>query len=369
MKPSAVSFRHLRRMTDDTGILEHALGLVPRRNEGYSTDDQARALWVCLEWLELGGEHLADTLLPLIDTYMAFMLWVQGEDGRFHNNIAYDRSRESEQFSEDCLGRCLWASALAAATFRDAARRTAALHMLTRALPAAAELRYPRGIAYALAALSLIRERGLEADSSQLEPLAKRLADLHESASRPEWPWPEPAVTYGNGVLPWGLLRAYRTLGDARLLRIATEQLDFLIESCKDERGRIRPVGNRGWYTPQAKAQWDQQPLDVMKLALAALEAYRLAGKRHYREVIERCHGWFHGDNELSAKMADPEDGSCCDGLEEHGPNINRGAESTISYLLTEAIYHRYRSLVKEELDDAPNDEQNAVARSRVSGV
>ena len=365
MRRPAVNFRHLRRLTDDTGILEHALGLVPRRKEGYSTDDQARALWVCVEWLELDFDRLAGTLLPLIDTYLAFMLWAQGEDGRFHNNISYDRRKEEETYSEDCLGRCMWAAALAAAKLPGASRRFAAQRMLSASLKPAGELQYVRGLAYAVAALAFCREALPEVDSSLLEPLARRLAGLHESGRRPGWPWPEPVVTYGNGVLPWALLRAHRSLADPRLKTFALEQLDFLIENCTDEFGRICPVGNQGWFVPGRKARWDQQPIDVMKLALAALEAYRVTGRERYRTVVERCRAWFHGDNELSLRMADPWEGSCCDGLRENGTNINCGAESTISYLLTEALYHRCLK-TEEDFRDAPDDEQYATSRSRV---
>ena len=40
----AVKLNHLSRMTDDTGMLQHAVFTVPNHHEGYTTDDNARAL-------------------------------------------------------------------------------------------------------------------------------------------------------------------------------------------------------------------------------------------------------------------------------------------------------------------------------------
>lgn len=217
MPCSTVSFQHLMRMTDDTGLLEHADGVLPRRKEGYSTDDQARALWVCLEFFDLGEKYYHQTqeeLLTLMDTYLSYLMWVQEEDGHFHNNIAYDRSKEQEQISEDCLGRCLWACALAAEKLPDDARKAAAKHLLFGSLKAARQLTTLRGMAYTMAALSVGYETLPESERSLLRHLAFRMADQYKACRRSDWFWPEPSVTYGNGVIPWGMLRAYRVLAD-----------------------------------------------------------------------------------------------------------------------------------------------------------
>jgi hypothetical protein len=397
-----VSFRHLRRLTDDTGILEHAVGPVPRRKDGYSTDDQARALWACLWWLEeLPGEPSL-SLQPMIDTYMSFLLWAQLENGHFHNNFAYDRSRETELPSDDCLGRCLWAAALAWShdRDRDEGRRMAAEQLIRPALGRLREIRYPRGAAYALAALSHLIRSGFPGRPGRIGPSdgserierserpgdPERLHDLANAMSgmlirsyrkhaASEWRWFEPEMTYSNGILPWGLLSGYdalradqrrvdRQLADQRrdgraavgdtkdsaplcreLLEVGLESLDFLIRIMTDEQGRIRPVGNRGWCNPRFRAKWDQQPIEVMKLALASFKAYRLTGRESYADVVRRCRGWFYGENDCGMPMCDPSEGSGYDGLGENGRNVNRGAESTISYLLTEVLY---RKLMRE---------------------
>jgi hypothetical protein len=335
-------------MTDDTGLLEHSLGIVPRRKEGYSTDDQARALWACLEWLEwVEDEQSRSELFRLMEIYLSFLLWVQKEDGHFHNNISYDRKEETEEPSDDCLGRCLWACAVGLARLREDGYRLALNEIVHKALPQIHRLRHSRGIAYALAGLSLlIAEQGRNELRAAAETLAGRLADRYRNHRRPDWRWYEPMMVYSNGVIPWGLLWAYDCLEKPEWLDIALESLDFLIEATMNENRQIRPIGNGGWHRPGGgRALWDQQPIDVMKLALAAAKAYELTGSDSYKSVVVKCRDWFYGENDLGVLMVDPEDGSCCDGLGEHGANRNRGAESTLAFLITEALYLDIKSL------------------------
>ena len=374
MSPSVVKFDHLERMTDDTGLLEHSLGRIPRRREGYSTDDNARAIWLCLEWLDLLGDDALDErrrLIWLLDRYLAFLLWAQREDGWFQNNFYFDRTPESETRSDDCLGRSLWATAVAYVQLGDMARKRVAAEILRRSLAAGRELRFLRGQAWGLATCGLllnersgdsalpsgVTEDGLAELANAFE---QRLLAAYRAHRTEDWRWFEPQITYANGLLPWALFVAYRYHGKRETLQVAKESFDFLLTKMSGRDGVIRPVGNRGWCDAERRADWDQQPIDVMKLALAAREAYRATGDEAYREVVRRCRNWFYGDNDLGTPLADPSDGSCCDGLNPDGPNPNRGAESTLSYLLTEAIA---RSLGFEE------DVENRFDRAVVSHV
>jgi hypothetical protein len=364
-------FRHIFRLTDDTGIVEHALGRIPRRKDGYSTDDQARALWMCLEWLDLLGEEESAPLYDLIDTYLSFLLWVQQDNGHFHNNIAYDRTKEKETPSDDCLGRCLWASALASVRLRDEDRRAAAEAILEKALNQVSALRYPRGWAYALSAVSLLHVHQYPRNlTGELEMLTQKLLGCFHDHAAPGWEWFEPAVTYSNGVLPWGLWCAYEATGDRQVLKAAGESLEFLIRLSTNERGRIRPVGNRGWCTPESRALWDQQPVDVMKLCLAACKAFELSGKSEYAKAAAQCREWFYGANDLGVPMVNAAEGSCCDGLGESGVNINQGAESTISYLLTEALYRKLeKKSGKVEKDEYGTKRSTADSEPSIPGI
>lgn len=359
MRQSPVSFRHLERMTDGTGLLEHCLGKIPRRKEGYTTDDNARALWACAEWLQLIGpgndrEPLRNKLLQLIDRYLSFLLWVQREDGSFHNNIAFDRTPEPEQPSDDCLGRTLWACAVACVKLENTGRQQAAQEMFLKAIERTSSMTFPRGWAYAMAACSLLLRHARRSGEQPKGPFnqfihsalpayvdrfEEKLVSLYRRHADREWRWFEPVMTYGNGVIPWGLLHAYGVTEREETRDIAKESLDFLIEKMTGEQGVIRPVGNRGWCTREHRSDWDQQPLDVMKLALAAGQAYVVLGQRDYLEIVKKCRDWYYGDNDLNIALVDVEDGSCCDGLRADGVNENQGAESTLSFLLTEAVY------------------------------
>ncbi|MFC4769861.1 glycosyl transferase [Effusibacillus consociatus] len=363
MYPFPVSFRHLERMTDGTGLLEHCLGRIPRRKEGYTTDDNARALWVCVEWFELvsaaeQGELfkeglVKEKLLDLIDRYLAFLLWVQRDDGSFHNNIGYNRTPEPEEPSDDCLGRTLWACAVASVKLSDAERRIAAEEMFVKGIEQSKTMKFPRGWAYALAACSLLLQNAEDSGRptgrfyrfirnflpDYVTLFESKLVSLYQKNAGSDWSWFEPVMTYGNGVLPWSLFHANKVTERQDTLEIAKESLHFLIEKMTDDQGVIRPIGNRGWCTQKNRSDWDQQPLEVMKLALASAEGYLALGEPSYLQVLEKCRGWFHGENDLHISLANPEEGSCCDGLTPEGPNLNQGAESTLSYLLTEAIY------------------------------
>ncbi|MCL6516064.1 glycosyl transferase [Alicyclobacillus sp.] len=369
MRPFPVEFTHLRRMTDDTGLLEHALGKIPRRREGYTTDDNARALWMCVEWMR-AAEHLnvsatapdaavreararVEGLGELADVYLSYLVWVQGQDGWFHNNVAYGGRFEPEEPSADCQGRALWATACAALWLPREDQSWVAQGLCKTGFRALDRIAHPRGWAHALSAAALLLR---EADAHDhlgadflawvhdeiprvIRDLALRLVGLYERASRPGWHWFEPVMTYSNGVFPWALWEAWPVLEEARVKRIASDSLAFLADRMTAPHGHVRPIGNRGWCTPERAAQWDQQPIEVMKLALACRAAHAATGDAAYREIIRRCREWYHGANDLGVSMVDPEDGACFDGLCEHGVNANCGAESTLSYLICEAIH------------------------------
>jgi len=339
-----VSFRHLFRLSDDVGLLEHANHLIPRRQEGYTTDDNARGLWCVLWWLKLLPQGpLAERLNRLAETYLAFLHWNQLENGHFYNNIDYTRNREPEQPSDDCLGRAMWALAFASFHAPQEAHRQLAQQMFWKALPQAAQLAYPRGCAYALAACVLYAGQASKA-RDQLEPLIEqltgKLVSMYEQSASPGWNWFEPAMTYSNGLLPWALLASGHYLQNKKVLQIGMDSLDFLLTKMRHPVHLfIQPVGNRGWCTKASRSEWDQQPVDVLKLALAAAKAYEISGNPEYGDVLKRCRQWFYGENRLGKMMCLPEEGAGLDGLNPDGPNPNAGAESTLSFLLTERIF------------------------------
>lgn len=349
-------------MTDDTGLIEHAIGRIPRRQEGYSTDDNARALWLAYEWLrdarERGLEEDAADLARLIDIYFAFLAWVQKPDGWFHNNVSYDRRFELEVPSDDCQGRSVYALAVGMCEERDPARLTAYAEVLRRGLEAAFSLTHVRGVAHVVAAAArLLRcadEPGVADDAvpefwsfvrqrlpGVVERGARDLVSRYEAHAREEWPWFEDRMTYDNAVMPWALFEAYALLGETRWREVAEASLEGLLVRMRAPEGWLRPIGNRGFASPGYTAVWDQQPLEIAQLAIACESAWRATRDESYRRLLAQCQRWFYGENDKGVPMADPADGSCCDGLTPQGPNVNRGAESTWSYLITEVHVER----------------------------
>jgi len=104
----AVKLDHLRRMTDHTGIVEHAVFTVPNYPEGYSTDDNARALIVAILLEELRSSIPAGSS-DLAARYLAF-LWLAFDPitKRFRNCLSYERQWQEREGSEDSHGRALW---------------------------------------------------------------------------------------------------------------------------------------------------------------------------------------------------------------------------------------------------------------------
>ncbi|WP_041060731.1 hypothetical protein [Cohnella kolymensis] len=393
---SPPSFAHLRRMTDDTGLLEHALGRTPRRVEGYCVDDNCRALWTVTEWLSLDRNTLSeedrDELTRMADIYLAFLLWTQPENGWWHNNIAYDRSPEDLPPSDDCQGRAIWACADAWIRL-DGPQLMTAQHLCERAIPTLTQIESQRGQAWAMATCAHLLEAAdtgvielQEAVKNELKLNLERLEAMFTGAFRhfsdDNWHWFEPGMTYSNGIFSWAMLRTYRYTRRPDTLDIGLQSLSFLLEVMTAEEGWLRPIGNQGWGSADSVSRWDQQPLEMFKLALALEEAAAAvslpeekdssqlvtssigtAGKQsvvsaasnkagvnkrteltnhsHYRAMRDLCRNWFYGDNDLQVPMADPTDGSCCDGLRKNGANRNCGAESTLSYLMTEALCRR----------------------------
>ena len=141
-----IKLDHLHRMTDDTGIVEHA-------PEGYTTDDNARALIVAILLEEFGSSAPAGAL-DLASRYLAF-LWLAFEptSRRFRNCLSYERQWQEPQGSEDSHGRALWGLGTVLGRSKDAGLRGAAGRLFELAIPAAVEFKSPRACAFALLGL------------------------------------------------------------------------------------------------------------------------------------------------------------------------------------------------------------------------
>jgi hypothetical protein len=333
---------HIFRMTDDTGMFQHALYSVPNLLAGYTTDDNARALIMAVMLYE--GEQ-KPTYLGLIYRYLGFVLHAQNETGRFRNFMTYSREFKEMEGSEDCFGRCLWALGY---TYTSAAMpigvKQASIDAIHRALPAIQALIWPRSQAYALIGLCFISSPDVDA---LIGELAYSLADRFEhEAVDPEWQWFEDIIAYDNAVLPWALFAAYRRIGQERLLRVAQASLAFIDEATFRD-GYFHPVGCNGWWPRGAEiAQNDEQPLEACTATLAHLAAYEATGDTTLLELARRSFAWYEGENSRHERLIDPETGGCRDGIMSGGLNQNQGAESIVGYAIAGQALMKYAAIV-----------------------
>jgi glycosyltransferase involved in cell wall biosynthesis len=324
---------HLMRLTDDTGIIQHATFSVPARASGYCVDDNARALIVALHAEALIGSE--DTK-RLVSTYLAFLHAAQTPDGRFRNVMSYSRSFLEGTDSDDCTGRALWALGTTAQLSRDEGQRMLARQMFERGLPAATELG-PRGTALTMLGLTafLARHPEVAPAAELLARLAERLCRRYRQEATADWRWFEPALTYDNALLPLALWRAHALTRDAESREVARETLEFLETACFRE-DRLVLIGNAAWHVRGgARSDADEQPTDAAAFVLAFRGAYAVTRDPRYLQRMREGFAWFLGGNRLGAAVYDSATAGCRDGLGEKAPNLNQGAESTVSFLLS----------------------------------
>ncbi|MEM6750929.1 MAG: hypothetical protein AAF612_10705, partial [Planctomycetota bacterium] len=342
-----VDLRQTLALSDDTGILQHARFAAPDPHHGYCIDDNARALIAGLRHGQVSDGRQAG--LPL-HRYLAFFSYAFHEQrGVFRNFLSYDRRWLEDEGSEDSQGRGLWALGMAAQLGGGPSVRELARSLFDHAYPVVHGFEHLRASAFALLGLdhALQAEPGHGGWAEAFERLAERLWSAYEAGADGGWRWWEPVATYDNAKLPHALLVAGRRLGRSAWVDAALESLGWLVEQQTrlDAAGRtyLSVIGNDGWLKRgEAKADFDQQPLEAYAIVEAALEAARLTGDARWEDAAWMGLDWFLGRNDLGARLVDDETGGCQDGLHPTGPNRNQGAESVLAYLLSVLEVHRY---------------------------
>lgn len=327
---------HLDRMTDSTGLIQHAIYSIPRRDSGYTTDDNARALRLCVR---LCSEKVERGMLDRVTRYLGFLQFAQCADGGFHNFLSYQRSWLDDKGCDDCQGQAVRALAEVLGSKLPDDHRRLARELIAALVPTLIDMRSPRAQAYVVLAWEHLRRSDV-ADAAALENIAwcaaRQLVECFERCRSPEWLWFEPRMTYANAVLPHALFAASRRWPTESFLAVAEAAFSFLDRETTAE-GVFWPIGNGGWHAPrQNKALHDQQPVEAATMAEASLEAYALRQEDKYLATFRRARDWFHGQNSLRQALADMDQGACCDGLHASDINRNQGAESTLAYLWTE---------------------------------
>ena len=341
-----LKLNHLHRLTDDVGMFQHSIFTIPNYGEGYTTDDNARALIFTASLSRTMSEKLGDrkstaaaSSLEASSRYLSFLEHAYNPvNGRFKNFLTFDRRWNETEGSEDCHGRALWALGTVLGRSVDEGLRSAAGRLFEFSLPAALEFRSPRAWAYALIGIQeYLNCYSGDRDAQKVRSvLSRRLLEMYEAVRTPEWHWFEDVLAYGNARLPQAMLLAGAACSDDRMISVGLEALDWLLtqQRCENH-GHFVPIGSQGFYRRgDEKARFDQQPIEAAGAVSACLQAYRVTGATHWRDEAWSAFNWFLGSNDLQLPLYDPVTGGCRDGLHPDRANENQGAESTLSFLM-----------------------------------
>ena len=328
-----IKLDYLASITDETGIVQHTKFATPNRREGYTTDDNARALIVCARH---NGLNRSPEALKLADVYLSFLYHMQIEDGRLHNFLSYDRRFLDDVGSDDSLGRALWACGSVINSNLDEEKKMLSKEVFDKALPHAINSTSPRAKAFAVLGLSQYQRTypNDQALSGRMIELIEQLLKLYQQASSVDWSWFEAYLTYCNGRLPQALFEAYERIREENYLQVAKESFNFILK-VQMKNGMFAPIGNKDWYKKGgSRAMFDQQSVEASCMTETALTAFRATRIDHFRTTARTIFAWFLGKNTKGLSVYNPNTGGCYDGITSKGLNLNQGAEATITYLL-----------------------------------
>lgn len=330
---------HIVRMSDGTGIIQHATFNVPNFNEGYCTDDNARAFILCNLLDELGGRRPSENLDRLATSYLAFLSAAMNrETGRFRNFMSHGRQWLEASGSEDSHARALWAAGTGAGRSRNEGHRKLSAHLFERGLSMVESFSSPRAWAFALLGIHeyLRPLPGHSSVKALREVLTLKLIGLWKNCATENWPWFESSATYENARLCQALLLSGQWMPHTEALKIGLESLGWLASVQKTQAGHFRPIGSNGFYERDgAHAYFDQQPVEAQAMISACLEAFRATQDGSWSREAKRAFEWFLGRNDLGLPLYDSSSGGCSDGLHQDRVNENQGAESTLAFHLS----------------------------------
>ncbi len=339
MRPLKLKLDHLIRMTDSTGMLQHATHMVPNFAEGYSTDDNARALILTVLLEELGLD--SPEVDRLASTYAAYVQHAfDPQTQRFRNFLGYHREWLEETSSDDTFGRSMWALGACVGRCQKPGLQMWAAQLFERALPGCGRLSYPRSWAFALLGIHeyLRRFSGDRLVNQYRDELTGRLLQQFEHAASDDWPWLEDAVTYCNARIPHALILSGRWSNNQEASDVGFRALRWLAEIQRSEAGHFRPIGCKGFYRRgEPPADFDQQPIEAHAMVSACIEAYRTTLDDGWLNEARDVFAWFLGRNHLGQMVYDSTTGGCSDGVQPDRLNQNQGAESTLAFLLSQA--------------------------------
>jgi len=332
----AMKLDHLFRMSDSTGMFQHANFAIPNFAEGYCTDDNARALVLAVMLQKLG--HGSQRLGEKAATYAAFLNHAFDRKlNRFRNFMSFDRRWLEEVGSEDCHGHALWALGMCVSQAGQDSFQKLAAELFEQALPPVAEFTSPRAWAYSLIGIDeyLQRLSGDRRANEARESLSAKLLRRYADTATDEWLWFEEVISYANAKLPHAMILSGRCMNDRKMLEVGLRSLRWLTKVQASEAGSFRPIGSNGFYSRgKERAIYDQQPIEAQATVSACIEAYNATNDSLWVTEAQRAFEWFLGRNDLGLALYDSTTGGCRDGLHADRLSQNQGAESTLAFLL-----------------------------------
>jgi hypothetical protein len=314
-------YTHLRRLTNETGLWEHARILTPRVEHGFCTDDNARGLLVVSRSTSPPSE-LAD----LAAIYLSFVLDARTGTGQFHNRRDADGGWIDDVGSDDSQGRAWWGLGTVARLGPVPWMREAAFD----AFASSNSFESPHLRANAYAALGAAEILNADPGNAVAAELLERTSGMIAAAAGDRIPWPEARLTYDNARLPEALLAAGSARGDRHLISVGIRLLEWLVRAeTNHDHFSFTPVD--GWAPGGPRPAFDQQPIDAAAMAEACYRAWTITHKPVWRERALDAARWFMGHNDTGMVLYASETGGTCDGLMQHSVNENRGAESTLA--------------------------------------
>jgi glycosyltransferase involved in cell wall biosynthesis len=324
---------HVRRLTDDTGIVQHAKYGVPNLKEGYCVDDNSRALIMTLmAWRQNKDEDA----LSLIPVYLSFIHYMQLENGDFRNFLSFSRQFLDEYGSDDSFGRTIWALGYLIRFAPNDAFKQIGREIFLNSVQHFEHVNSIRGAANVIIGISyFLKATSDEGMVKTMRELCDKLVSGYHSSKADDWTWFEEKMTYDNAILPLAFYRAYEITDDQAYFDIAEETTRFL-EAVVFRQDYLVPVGNEGWYSKGGTfPEFDQQSIDVMAMVLLYHQKFQITHSTDCIDKMFKCYMWFLGENSLRLPLFDHETMGCCDGLMKTGINRNQGAESTLAYWIS----------------------------------
>jgi len=329
-----ISFRHIRKLTDSTGIFSHAVFGFPNLKNGYRLEDNARALYATTMAYQQSHKK---KLKSLMTTYLSFIQFMQNPDGTFKHQLMYNRVHKDEKGSDECFGTSLWALGYLINNPPDYGFLEGAKDIFKEALSATEKICQIRGIAYSILGIChyLQSFKIDQVTSERLYSLLDKLIAFYSSNKKDDWKWFEPKIAYDNAVLPLALMSASELIQDEKSKIMAFESMRFLTDNVIKD-GRLSLIGNKKWYTKGGKRSvFDQLPVDAMGLILLYKKAFELTKNQRFYQFMQICFNWFFGKNDLYVSLYESNTKGCYDGLQEIGVNRNQGAESSLAFVIS----------------------------------